>query len=137
MLLGLTRLLTLVLPFSAIRRLLGDHRSPRQADPAVLPVPSPTGPREAGRARRIGWLVRTAAARTPWQSDCYPQALTARILLRAARVPHRVTFGVRRDDTGELKAHAWVTAATDIAVTGGDGRSWSAVGSFHWAPRRH
>lgn len=79
-------------------------------------------------------MVRTAAARTPWQSDCYPQALTARVLLRAARVPHSVTFGVRRDDAGELRAHAWVAAA-DVAVTGGDGSSWSAVGSFHWTPR--
>jgi hypothetical protein len=133
-LLGLTRLLTLVLPFSAIRRLLGEHRSPRAAEPAT-PASTSTGPREAGRAQRIGWVVRTAAAHTPWRSDCYPQALAARFLLRAARVPHTVTFGVRRDDAGELKAHAWVAAA-DVAVTGGNGTAWVGVGTFAWSPRR-
>lgn len=81
-------------------------------------------------------MVRTAAARTPWTSDCFPQALTARLLLRAARVPHVVTFGVRRDDTGALKAHVWV-AADHVAVTGGSGSSWTGVGSSAWAPRRH
>lgn len=79
--------------------------------------------------------MRTAAARTPWTSDCFPQALTARLLLRVARVPHVVTFGLRRDDAGALKAHVWV-ATGEVAVTGGSGSSWTGVGSFAWAPHR-
>ena len=31
--------------------------------------------------------MRAAAIRTPWRSDCFPQALTARLLLRVAGVP--------------------------------------------------
>ncbi|MEV4999693.1 lasso peptide biosynthesis B2 protein [Nocardioides sp. LML1-1-1.1] len=129
MLLGLTRLLTLVLPFRVVRHLLGDHRAPRTA--ATLP---PAGPRETGRARRIGWLVQVAATRTPWRSDCYPQALSARLLLRALRVPHRMTFGVRRDESGTLKAHVWVSAG-GVTVTGGSTRDWAEVGAFVWVPR--
>ena len=134
-LLGLTRLLTVVLPFRAIRHLLGEQRSPRSVDPASGPVPPPVNARDINRARQIGSAVRTAARRTPWRSDCYPQALTARALLRLARVPHAVTFGVRRDDAGELKAHAWVSAGK-VAVTGGSGQSWVGVGTFAWSPRR-
>lgn len=146
-LLGVTRLLTVLLPFRAIRHLLGEQRSPRtvdgtvdgsvdgSVDPASGPVPPPASARDENRARQIGWAVRTAAGRTPWRSDCYPQALTARALLRAARVPHTVTFGVRRDDAGQLKAHAWVGAGR-VAVTGGSGQSWVGVGSFAWSPRR-
>lgn len=80
--------------------------------------------------------MRTAAARTPWRSDCFPQALAARVLLRAAGVPHVVTFGLRRGETDALKAHVWV-AAGPVAVTGGSGTSWTGVGTFAWAPRRH
>lgn len=79
--------------------------------------------------------MRTAATRTPWRSDCFPQALTARLLLRAARVPHTVTFGLRRDAAGQLKAHVWV-AAGEVAVAGGSGAAWTRVGAAAWAPRR-
>lgn len=79
--------------------------------------------------------MQTAATRTPWRSDCFPQALTARLLLRAAGVPHTVTFGLRRDDSGALKAHVWV-AAEQVAVTGGQGTHWTGVASFAWRPRR-
>ncbi|WP_277987710.1 lasso peptide biosynthesis B2 protein [Nocardioides aromaticivorans] len=134
-LLGTARLLTLALPSTVVRHLLGERRSPSATGPDPGRVPSPPGPSGTGRARQIGWVVRTAAARTPWTSDCFPQALTARVLLRAARVPHVVTFGVRRDDTGALKAHVRV-AAGEVAVTGGSGSSWTGVGSHAWAPRR-
>lgn len=99
-------------------------------------APSARSARDLARAQRIGWVVRAAATRTPWRSDCFPQALTARLLLRVAGVPHVVTFGLRRDDSGELKAHVWV-AAEQVAVTGGTGSRWTGVGSFAWAPRRH
>ena len=120
-----------MLPFRAVRHLLGDHRAPRTA--ATLP---PAGRRETDRARRIGRLVQVAATRVPWRADCYPQALTARLLLRAARVPHRTTFGVRRDDHGALRAHVWVSAG-GVTVTGGSTRAWAEVGDFVWAPRAH
>ncbi|MBM7518735.1 hypothetical protein JOD66_003702 [Nocardioides nitrophenolicus] len=77
--------------------------------------------------------MRYAATRTPWTSDCYPQALTARILLRGARVPHSVVFGVLRDPAGALLAHAWVTVGP-VTVTGGSVREWTPVGSFSWRP---
>lgn len=127
-LLGLTRLAILVLPFRIVRRALGEHRDPRTP---VAP-PDPDGPVLA-RAARIGATVGLAARHTPWRSECYPQAWTARILLGLARVPHVVSFGVRRDGDA-LVAHAWVRVG-DLVVTGGTGHSWTEVGSFAWSPR--
>ncbi|GAB3855883.1 hypothetical protein GCM10028801_12190 [Nocardioides maradonensis] len=89
--------------------------------------------RARGRAVGVARAIGSAAAHTPWRSDCYPQALTARILLRALRVPHTVVFGVRRDAAGELRAHAWVTVG-DLTVTGGSPETWTGVASFAWAP---
>jgi len=139
-LLGLSRLAVALLPFTAVRRALGEPRHPgrapspaEQRDATRDPTPEPD-PRALRRAIRIGRTVRRAARHTPWRSDCYPQALAARVLLGAGRIPHVVSFGVRRD--GEvLRAHVWVRAGV-VMVTGGSGESWTEVGSFSWAPRK-
>lgn len=129
-LLGLSRLLILCVPFRVVRRLLGQPRGEDQTSdsPDVLLTPT-----QRARAERIGVIVQVAAQHTPWRSECYPQALTARILLGARRIPHRVSFGLRRDGD-QLAAHAWVTAG-GAPVVGGDGRDYTEVGSFVWTPR--
>lgn len=127
-LLGLTRLMILVLPFSLVRRLLGERHDPRTPVP-----PARLTDDVRAQAARIGTTVALAARHTPWRSECYPQALTARILLGIARIPHTVSFGVRRDGD-RLVAHAWVHAGT-VTVTGGTGNEWTEVGSYSWSPR--
>jgi hypothetical protein len=126
-LLGFSRLLIILLPFTVIRRLLGEnHSSPEQRPLPVL------DPAQQVRAAHIGRIVEAAAAHAPWRSDCYPQALTARTFLALRRIPHVVSFGVRRDGDA-LVAHAWVHAG-DVAVTGGNGQEYTEVGWFSWSP---
>lgn len=128
-LLGFARLLIIALPFTVVRRMLGDN----QAEPLPRPVPELTA-EQLVRAQHIGRIVEAAAAHAPWRSDCYPQALTARTFLALRRIPHVVSFGVRRDGDA-LVAHAWVHAG-DVDVTGGNGRTYTEVGRFAWSPRR-
>jgi hypothetical protein len=74
---------------------------------------------QEARALQIGRAVKLASRYTPWESNCFPQAVAARLLLSLYRVPYALYFGVKRDPvTGEIKAHAWV-AAGRVAVTGG------------------
>ncbi|WP_408899648.1 lasso peptide biosynthesis B2 protein [Nocardioides sp. R1-1] len=129
-LLGATRLLTAALPFGAVRRLLGEPAAPGGVGPLAPPDVTRD---QLAHAGAVGRAIGYAAGRTPWTSDCYPQALTARILLRGARVPHSVVFGLRRGDAGELRAHAWVTVG-EVVVTGGTTRAWTPVGTFTWQP---
>lgn len=126
-LLGFYRLLIVLLPFTLIRRLLGEN----QQTSVLGPVPDLDALQRA-RATQIGRVVEAAAAAAPWRSDCYPQALTARTFLELRRIPHVVSFGVRRDGDA-LIAHAWVHAG-DVAVTGGNGREYTEVGRFSWSP---
>lgn len=76
-------------------------------------------PEQEHRARLIGQAVRVTAGYTPWNSNCFPQAIAARFLLGLYGIPCLLYFGVRREspDSG-LEAHAWVTAGR-VAVTGG------------------
>jgi len=137
-LLGLSRLAILLLPFGVVRRALGEHRHPgsppaARGDSERRAGEGTADEQTAARAARIGAIVRLAARHTPWRSECFPQALTARLLLGAARIPHVVSFGVRREGDA-LLAHAWVHAG-GVAVTGGTATDYTEVGSFAWAPR--
>jgi len=76
-------------------------------------------PAQQARALQIGRAVRLAARYTPWDSNCFPQAVAARLLLGWYGIPYALYFGLMREaQTLEMKAHAWVTAGR-AAVTGG------------------
>ncbi|CAK0778628.1 Transglut_core3 domain-containing protein [Gammaproteobacteria bacterium] len=124
-LLGLSRLTILSIQFRRLAPYLGGH----MGNCAVVPVLSPQQQR---RALQIGRVVRLAARYTPWESNCFPQAVTARLLLGLYRIPYALFFGVYKDEENfhELKAHAWV-AAGPVRVTGGDGFwQFAVVGVF-------
>lgn len=86
---------------------------------------------QEARALQIGRVIRLAAVYTPWNSNCFPQAVAARLLLGLYRIPYTLCFGLMRDAaTGEMKAHAWV-AAGRIHVTGGASfGQYATVGCF-------
>ena len=74
---------------------------------------------QQARAIQIGRAVRLTASYTPWNSNCFPQAVAARMLLGFYGIPYALHFGLMRDEqTLEMKAHAWVVAGR-VPVTGG------------------
>jgi hypothetical protein len=122
-LLGVCRLALLTTPFKRLAPLLGGHLP----NCYWLPV---LNPRQELRARQISRCVRRAARYTPWESNCFPQAIAARALLGLFRVPYGLFLGVAKDDSSSLKAHAWVTAGR-VHVTGGHGfDAYTVVGGF-------
>ena len=75
--------------------------------------------------------MRLAARYTPWTSNCFPQAVVARMLLGIHRIPYAIHFGLMPESrTGSgapapaaprsagMRAHAWVVAGR-VPVTGG------------------
>ncbi|MBD9362431.1 lasso peptide biosynthesis B2 protein [Methylomonas fluvii] len=123
-LLGLSRLLILLVPF---RLLVLGFGTPYGSN-AWVPL---LGAREEAMALAISRIVLSAARNTPWKSNCFPQALAARMLLGFYGVPYVLFFGVTRDIAEtKMKAHAWV-AAGRIRVTGGESFSrFAVVGCF-------
>lgn len=74
-------------------------------------------------ARRVGWAISKAAPRTPTDSNCYPQALTAWWLLHRKQIPTTFYYGAAFDDDGTtLEAHVWLRCGPFV-VTGGGGHS--------------
>lgn len=127
-LLGLSRLVILAFSF----RRLAPHLGHSVGNSSYIPLLTPA---QETKAAQIGHAIRLAARYTPWVSNCFPQAVTARLMLGAYRIPYSLYFGVMRDGESQgYKAHAWV-AAGRVAVTGGMGFNHFTVVGCYLSPR--
>ena len=125
LLLGICRLLILVVPFTKLAERIGRPIGPVGWVPLVTPA-------QRMRASLVGQVIRTAAKCTPWTSNCFPQAVAARLLLGLHQVPYVIHFGLARDASAAngFGAHAWVVAGREW-VTGGNGFAhYRVVGAF-------
>jgi hypothetical protein len=67
---------------------------------------------------RVGSAVSAAANNVPWRSDCFPQTIAARMLLKRFGYASTIHFGVERAGEDVLNGHAWLTCGETV-VTGG------------------
>jgi len=68
----------------------------------------------------VGRAVAVAAKHVPWRSDCFPQTIAARMLLRGYGLPSTIHFGVERIGDDELAGHAWLTCGETVVTGGGE-----------------
>ena len=68
--------------------------------------------------RRVSFAVAAAANNVPWRSDCFPQAIAARILLSRHGYDSTIHLGVEKTPPDAIAGHAWLTCG-GIVVTGG------------------
>lgn len=79
--------------------------------------------------RLVARAVQCAARHTPWQSNCFVQALTARKLLARRNIPCTLYMGACCDARGKAVAHAWLRSGT-YWVTGGDGAEYAVTSVY-------
>lgn len=128
LLLGLSRLLILTVPFRHLAPWLGMQMEVAAWVPLV-------GSDGEARALSIARIVQMAARHTPWTSNCFPQAVTARILLGLYGIPYSLFLGIDNDKGAIMAAHAWVSVGR-VRVTGGEGfGQFTVVGCFVAPPQ--
>ena len=147
--LGVSRALILAVPFRRLAPRLGTA----QGTSAHVPLLSEA---QESRAHAIGRTVRLAARYTPWTSNCFPQAVVARMLLGIHGIPYAIHFGLMPESrdgaaaganelaerprsgapapaaprSAGMRAHAWVVAGR-VPVTGGHSfHQYTVVGVF-------
>lgn len=123
-LLAVSRVAILTVSFNQ----LAHHLGAKADSSALLPL---LNPMEEARAAQISQAVCLAASYTPWNSNCFTQAVTARLMLGFYSIPYALYFGMMRDPISkEFKAHAWVVAGR-VHVTGGSCfEQFTIVGCF-------
>ena len=88
-------------------------------------------PLQSLKSYSIAEFTQMAARYSPWDSNCFPQAIVASFLLGIYRIPYAMYFGLMRNPSApSLSAHAWVVAGR-VDVTGGSSFSrFTVVGKF-------
>ncbi len=122
-LLGFARAAILVLPYSRLERFLGLRMVETSKEASEC---------DLTQARRIAWAVAVVRRVTPWRSNCFPQALAAKVLLRFRGVPTTLYTGsaFSPGDGDSLKGHVWLRCGP-FFVTGGDGSErFGAIAAF-------
>jgi hypothetical protein len=66
---------------------------------------------------------------TPWNTECYVQAVTAKILLRRKCIPATVYIGFKKQASGKMTGHAWLRCGR-LIVTGNKGHEAFQVHSY-------
>jgi len=122
LLLGITQLAINTLSFPRLARHFG---------PLRVETPIELGPEHLTAAQRVAWAIQRISPYTPWQSNCFPQALTAKIWLRRRGIPSTLYLGAAfKEDKSGLEAHAWLRCGS-LYVTGGKGdEKFGVVGVF-------
>lgn len=59
-------------------------------------------------AARVQLAVTRVDRYVPWGTECYTQALTAKLMLRKRNVCTVLVVGFRKDEAGEIQGHAWL-----------------------------
>lgn len=105
-LLGITRVIILLVPFKIIFRIF------------LKPRHKVYYPHKISLAISIGKSVAIMAKYTPWESKCLAQGLVTRFLFRIFSIPSIFYIGVNYDKENKFISHAWVNL-NDITVVGG------------------
>lgn len=70
--------------------------------------------------KKIQHAVRRCNKYSFWQTECYTQALTGKILLQRRHIKSVVHIGFKKNATSKYEGHAWLTVG-DIYITGNNG----------------
>ena len=104
--LAIARAMLVVMPFDRLAARLSAQGGSisTEPDPDVL--------------QRIGFAVRVGANHVPWRSDCFPQTIAARMLLKRFGYASTIHFGVDRVGDDGLEGHAWLTCGETVVIGG-------------------
>lgn len=105
---------------SGYYRFLILHRTFAKISPSIGILGHETAKTERKDAAvcEVSWAVAAICSRTPWESKCLVQALTAKKMLNWRGLPCTLYMGVALQENGEMKAHAWLCCGSEY-VTGG------------------
>lgn len=79
--------------------------------------------------KRFKWVIQAVSKRTPWESKCLVQALTAQYLTNKKGITSTLYLGVKRDSDNNLIAHSWIRCG-DFYITGGNGEGYAITAKF-------
>lgn len=118
---GLVRFAILFIPFNKLARKIGKYNDESTYEASYL---------EKVTIGNISWAVNVARKRTPWESKCLVQALTAQLMLKKRKISSTVYLGVAKNKEKKLKAHAWLRCGSEIITGNNEREGFTVVAKF-------
>jgi hypothetical protein len=106
---ALARLIIILIPFKRYKKFMGIHNEE---------TPLETDFKNHKTINKVSWAVAAVCTRTPWQSKCLVQALTAQRILKKRNIGSTLYLGVNKGWHNKIEAHAWLRCGK-VFVTGG------------------
>ncbi len=82
------------------------------------------------QSARVGWAVRTASRRAPWETRCFAEAIAGKAMLKRRRVDSTLYLGLRKADDGEIQAHAWLRCGARTITGGRTSGGFTVIATF-------
>lgn len=117
------RMAVITLPFRWIAKGLGEKEAPS----GDIDITSKADDLELNK---IGWTIRRISDHTPWKSNCLAQAITAQKMLARRNRSSEMYFGLKRGETSEMEAHAWLKSGDTVLTGGGNLDQYAVVAVF-------
>ena len=117
--LGIARIMLAVMPFRRLSERLAANPNATADQPRLEFL------------ERVGFSVRAAANNVPWLSNCFPQAIAARMLLRRQGYSTTIHLGVEKGGNGDIAGHAWLTCGETVVVGGEDLERYTVMYSIN------
>ncbi len=120
--LGVARAAVLRLDYARIERFMGSRLVERTEE---------LDEQQRTQAARVARAIRRVSGHTPWNSNCFPQALAGAWLLRRRGIEPTIYLGARLDQVeARLLAHAWLRAGGHFIAGGGGARAHGTLISY-------
>ena len=118
---GIARIYIFYLPFNKLRKKMGNVKIESdeivERDVEII-------------AKGVTSIVSLVAYKTPWESKCLVQALTAQWMLRDKGISTTLYLGVKKDSNNNMLAHAWTRCGQYYVTGGGNKEGYAIVAKF-------
>lgn len=75
----------------------------------------------------ISTVINGLSIRTPWRSTCLVKVMATHKMLLKRHVQHILHFGVQKNSSIEIKAHAWLSVGSKIIVGGENSEGFTEI----------
>lgn len=110
-----------VLPFKAYSRFLGEINSKSPKNPKHV---------DWDYVDQVSASVRNVSKVSPFDFKCLIQASAGKYFLTQERIESTIYFGVKKDESQNLKAHAWLRVGPKIVLGGEIADQYNVVSSY-------
>lgn len=121
LMLSLAGIANIILPFKVYARFLGDINSE-----------SPKNPKHVDweYVNRVSNSVRNVSNVTPFDFKCLVQATVGKYFIARQRIESTIYFGVKKDESKHLKAHAWLRVGGKIVLGGEVADQYNVISTY-------